>query len=393
MADQRRRILFYLPVITPWWFANIAVHLIRTIARTEEVHVLVPPLWCNTGLGEEQLDLIADLDHVRWYVLDGPDHPRLRTDASAEDDLLELVRDIDPDFVLCRSADIITPARFPGTIRYMMEGAAPPFQTGNNWITLAPSLFDHGLIPTLSPEDTAILDQLAGSLWAQMLSHTQLPSRNAFLAATNLPDDKTVIALPLEYEHEENFFGQHHRYDSNAAMIEALAAALNDDTILAVTNHPLNELYGDNRAVKAVISEQKDRVVMLKTTQETGPITLALSQYCDGMIVGNSKSWSACAAFGTPLLRLSDFASGTWLQAYDNLSEFLTDIAAGNCKLPDPVSVRRWFAFHLSNCVFDPADPALNADDIISRMTQPVDPERWHPAAARFRAQPLAHVA
>ena len=50
-----QRVLFYLPVVTPWWFDNIVVHLIRALGETTEVHVMVPRLWRNTGLGFEQL--------------------------------------------------------------------------------------------------------------------------------------------------------------------------------------------------------------------------------------------------------------------------------------------------------------------------------------------------
>ena len=77
-ANTSARIMFYLPVVTPWWFEYIVVHLIRVMARAHETHVLIPPLWHNTGLGEGQLHLIQDLDHVQWHLLDGPDHPLLR---------------------------------------------------------------------------------------------------------------------------------------------------------------------------------------------------------------------------------------------------------------------------------------------------------------------------
>ncbi|GAB5480265.1 MAG: hypothetical protein Pars92KO_00220 [Parasphingorhabdus sp.] len=393
VTQDRKVILFYLPVVTPWWFENIVVHLIRAIARDHEVHVLVSPLWQNTGIGEEQINLIGDLDHVRWYVLDGPDHPLLRTDASGEDDLFALVDGINPDLVLCRSADIATPKRFPGIVRYIMEGAAPPFRTGSNWISLSPSLFDHGLMPSFSSEQADELDRLAEPLWGQMLADMALSTRAEFLTKTGLPNDKIIIGLPLEYEHEENFFGQHHHYSNNAEMILELASALGDDAILAVTNHPLNELYGDNRAVDAAISARHGQVVMLGSNEEAGHTTLALSQYCDGMIVGNSKSWSACAALGTPILRLSDFATGDWLHAYRDLPTFLADIAGGTARRADPALARRWFAFHLANSVFDPTDPTLDADEIVSRMIQPVDPDRWSHAITRYLDQPLEKAA
>ncbi|MGB5725260.1 MAG: hypothetical protein WBM39_12690 [Parasphingorhabdus sp.] len=387
MAQQRKRIIFYLPVVTPWWFANIVVHLIRVLAREHEVHVLVPPLWNNTGMGEEQIDLVADLDHVIWYMLDGPDHPRLRVDASSEEDLIALVRDINPDFVLCRSADIVTPARFPGIVRYIMEGAAPPVRTGANWVTLSPSLFDHGLMPDLSLEQCAELDGLAAPIWEQMLQEPVLPDRAEFLTMTGLPEDKIIIGLPLEYEQAENFFGQHHRYASNAEMIAAIAPMLSDDMVLAVTNHPLNELYGDKKALEAALASLDGKAMLINGTKIAGQATLALTKQSDGMIVGNSKSWSACAAFATPMMRLSDFATGDWVQAYDQLPAFLAAIGDGSATSADTVVAQRWFAFHLANSIFDPGDPALTADDLVSRMIDPVQPERWEQAMARYQTQ------
>ncbi|SIO20175.1 hypothetical protein SAMN02745824_3329 [Parasphingorhabdus marina DSM 22363] len=393
MAQARMQVMFYLPVVTPWWFSNIIVHLIRVMARVHDVHVLIPPLWRNTGLGEDQLPLIANLTHVNWIILDGPDHPALRSDASGEEDLITLVEKLNPDLTLCRSADIATPGRFPGTVRYIMEGGAPPAQTGANWVTLSPGLFDHGLMPELSTEDSDRLDQLAGPIWAQMHQQTALPSREEFLALAGLPTDRIIIGLPLEYENEENFFGQHHRYPDNAAMIRALASGLRDNSILAVTNHPLNELYGDNRALEAAIAGNPDRVVMIDGTEIAGQATLALSWHSDGMVVGNSKSWSACAAFGTPVLRMSDFATGDWLQAYDVFRDFAADIDQSVARRADAVQARRWFTFHLANNVFDPSDPALEAGEIVSRMKRPVDPFRWDQGLARYLSQPSEKAA
>ncbi len=379
--------MFYLPVVTPWWFTNVVVHLIRTMARAHDVHVLIAPLWRSTGIGEEQVDLIADMGHVFWHLLDGPDHPVLRSDASDQDDLFDLVDAIDPQLVLCRSADIATPARFPGVVRYIMEGAAPPLRTAANWVYLAPTLFDYGVMPQLSEEQAAKLDELAAPLWAEMHAQIDWPSKENWLAQTGLRSDKCIIGLPLEYEHEENFFGQHHRYPNNAEMIAGIAAKLGNDHVLAVTNHPLNELYSDNRAVEQAIVASAGKAALLDSSEVPGDATLALSKHCDGMVVGNSKSWSACAALGTPIARLSDFATGTWVNAKNDVADLLTAVGQNAATPPDPAQGKRWFAFHLANNAFDPTDPALNADDLIARMSTPVDPVRWEPALSRYRAR------
>lgn len=386
------RVMFYLPVVTPWWFENIVVHLIRVMAREHEVHVLIPPLWRNTGIGEDQLPLINDLKHVFWHLLDGPDHPMLRHDASSETDLTEFVEAIAPDVVLCRSADIKTPARFPGIVRYIMEGAAPPFATAAQWVTLAETLFDYGAMPELSEDELKALQPIAQSL-APTLSATHTRSRADWFAMHDIAPETCIIGLPLEYEHEENFFGQHHPYPSNAAMIEALCSELPANAILAVTNHPLNDLYGDNRAVETAIGASDGQAILLKPTALAGQATLDLSQHCDGMIVGNSKSWAICAALGTPLLRLGGFATGLWANAYTSLELFLDDIARGNAKTCDPGDARFWFANHLANAVFDPADPALDAQDILDRMIRSNNPARWDAALSRIHAQNLGEAA
>ena len=146
-SGRALRTVFYLPVVTPWWFTHIVIRLIRVMARDHEVHVLVPPLWRNTGIGPEQIDLIAELPHVFWHVLDGPDHTNLRGDAAQPDDLFALIDHINPDVTLCRSADIVSPQRFPGTVRYIMEAAAPPFVTQSQCIWLAPTLQPVSFLP------------------------------------------------------------------------------------------------------------------------------------------------------------------------------------------------------------------------------------------------------
>lgn len=384
--------VFYLPVVTPWWFENIIVHLIRTIAREHEVHVLIPPLWRGTGLSEAQIPFIKDLDQVFWHVLDGPDHPKLRSDASGEDDLIAFVHSISPDFVLCRSADIKTPARFPGIVRYIMEGAAPPLAIPTHWVVLADTVFDYGVIPELSANERAMLRLVADKL-AGDLSAAKHGSRADWLNTQSISPKKRVIGLPLEYEHQENFFGQHHHYPNNAAMIEALCNGLPSEAVLAVTNHPLNDLYGDNRAIEKAISATGGKAIMLASGSSAGQATLELAQHCDGMIVGNSKSWALCAAFGAPLLRLSDFATGSWAHAYSSAEHFYEDIDRGTAKVPNMADAMLWFAFHLANEVFDPTDPSLSAHEILGRMSSAVDLNRLEAALNRDHALKLGQAA
>ena len=390
------RILFYLPVVTPWWFANIVTGVITALAREHKVHVMVPPLWCGTGIGEAEAVHIEALPHVHWHLLDGPDHPRLRSDASDEDDLIEFVEAIAPDITLCRSADVKTPARFPGAVRFLMEGGAPPFNLGVADLALKHELFDHGFIPELAPNVAHALDGIARELWNDMTAQLDLPTRANFLAQIRLSDSgldgRRLIGLPLEYEHPESFFGQHHAYDSNADMVRALAAQLGDAAVLVVTHHPLTERHGDTGPVNAAIIEIGGRVKLLSRGGDAGTgapdATLAMARHCDGMVVGNSKSWSICAALGTPMVRLSagqTARTAPWVNPYADVASLLRDLSAGEAKCADEALARRWFAHHILNAAFDPADPFLRAEDIIARVHNPADPDRWDHALARYR--------
>jgi hypothetical protein len=375
------RILFYLPVVTPWWFDEIVGPLIRAASRGAEVHVLVPPLWRNTGIEGAQLMACADLD-VTWHILDGDDHPQLRHSARDQEDLLELVRAIAPDLSLCRSADIETPAHFPGVVRYIMEGGAPPFRTDPHAVYLSHTLFDHGILPELRAAERTWLKQSLAPAWQRIRHASSGVSRDEFLRRAGIPAGRRLIGLPLEYEHEEIFFEQHNPYGNNVGLIETLAPGLDDDTILAVTNHPLNELHSDNGPLREAIARHAGKVRLLGQIGGPGEATMLLARHCDGMVVGNSKSFGNCAFFGTPMLRLSRFATGAWMHAYDTWEPFLAAVRKGRARGADEAPARRWFAFHLANNVFDPTDPELDAAALADRAINPVNTSRWEAALA-----------
>jgi hypothetical protein len=376
------RILFYLPVVTPWWFDSIVAPLIRAAARGGEVHVLVPPLWRNTGIGPEQYTACADLDGVTWHILHGEEHPQLRESARDLPELLDLVHAITPDLCLCRSADIETPAAFPGVVRYIMEGGTPPFSTDIRSVYLAHTLFDHGLLPPLPAQDREWLISALGPAWQAISERAAQTDRDAFLDAAGLPACKTLIGLPLEYEHEEIFFGQHSPYGDNIALIEKLAPALDDDTVLAVTNHPINELHGDPAPLHAAIARYNGKVRMVGQTGQAGEATMLLARHCNGMVVGNSKSFGHCAFFGTPMLRLSKFATGAWMHAQADWPAFLSGLKSGEARGPDAAEARCWFGFHLANNVFDSNAPWLDAAALADRATNPVNRDRWEAGLA-----------
>lgn len=381
--------MFYLPVVTPWWFTNIVFPLIKVMARDHEVHVLVPPLWRNTGIGPDQRGLIAQLPQVFWHLLDGPGHPNLRHDASEAEDLIEVINQINPHLTLCRSADIKTPQKFPGTVRYIMEAAAPPLSTAPECVWLAPTLFDHGMMPELSAQDAALLDQFAAPLWAALTRANAPTDREAFLKDHRLPSDKSIIGLPLEYEHEENFFNAHHHFASNAALVEHLLSKLREQHILAITHHPLTELYGDVSAIEKVVAQSGGKAILLPSSAKAGSATSQLAEHCDGMIVGNSKSWSVCTYWQKPILRLSGFATGRWVRAYSSVREFLADIKTGDARRPIAKDMERWLAYHLTNCLINPNNPSLTADDLIQSAIQTVPTHHWAGRVEHVMDHPL----
>jgi hypothetical protein len=173
------------------------------------------------------------------------------------------------------------------------------------------------------------------------------------------------------------FFGQHTVFESNVALVDHLAGQLDDDSVLAVTNHPLNELHCDNGALDAALAAHGGKVRLVRARGAPGDATMQLARHCDGMVVGNSKSFAGCAFFGTPMLRLSRFRTGGWMHAYDAFAGFAAALRAGTARGADPADALSWFALHLLDRAFDPADPGLDTAAIAGRITRPIDPARW----------------
>ena len=111
------QVLFYLPVVTPWWFERIVIPLMEKLTVDYEVHILAPIFWQGTGFGQDQYDLCEHLPHIKWHIVNDSDHRSMRTDAVQKEQIIEFVRALNPDFVLCRSADLEITKRFPGIVR------------------------------------------------------------------------------------------------------------------------------------------------------------------------------------------------------------------------------------------------------------------------------------
>lgn len=381
--EQRQRVLFYLPMVTNWWFVHIVEPLIRRLAEHHEVHVLAPAPWRGTGLGPEELARCTDLPEVRWYIMDGPDHPSTRTTPNDAAGLIGFVRDLAPDIVLCRTADHETVRHFPGIVRLLMEGRFEPFAPPPHWILLVDRPHDHGLMPPLFPPERDRLRGLIAPAWDRLRQRLAPPpgERGALFARLGIPLDRPVLLLPLECETEDNFLAMHRVGPKpNAALVAEIAGQLGDRFTLAVTNHPLNDMHLDAGPLLAVIGDC-DNAVLLPPAIGGLPATLALARHADGMLLGDSKTFALAAYFGVPMLRRSRFATGGWLNAHAELAPFLDEVAAGTARGPAAEDAQLWFAEYLFNDAFDPRDPQ---DDLLARLARPFDPDRWDWAMARL---------
>ncbi|MBO9574471.1 MAG: hypothetical protein J7494_01920 [Sphingobium sp.] len=383
------RVLFYLPGITDRHFGGVVLPLIRHMTTVAEVHVMGPPEWEKTGLTEKQLMHCVDMPGIQWHILDGEGHERLRTAPGDPDALVDYVRDIAPDYTFCRGADVATPSRFPGQTRFMMEPIIPPFrlkpEVHGGMILDGPGLYDQGFMPDLTEDQLARLDALSRPAWDGARARYAAPpgAREAYFGAAGLPLDRKVILLPLNAEASNNFFvHQHSLFPSNVRLVETLAEQLEDDVVLALTQHPLNlrgnpEVDLSVEPIEPVVARLGDRVRLVTAPGPAGNATATLMRHCDGAIICESKSFGFAAFFGTPVLRLSRFASAPWMHAYGDLAAFLADIRTGAARGADEAAARRFLAFHYANDVFASYDPALTPEEILARVDRPVDPERW----------------
>lgn len=388
------KILFYLPVVTPWWFDQVFEPLIRRVAAVADVHVLAPAPWQHTGIGADQLARCADLGGVQWSIVDDADHPSLRTVPADPEGLIAFVSALAPDLVFCRSADVDTPRRFPGVVRHIMEAVLTPFDLGDrpNTIYLPELPFANGVMPELAASEAARIDALITPFWEEMQARWRaaIPDRATVFAAFGLPLDRPAILLPLEYAHAENFYLQHRPggLDDEALVRQAAEAAAAAGMTLVVTDHPLNSLYVDRQPLY-------DAIHALGTPVLADPAALALSAttallaHVDGVLLGDSKTFATAAAFGTPMYRATRFESAPWLHMETDLSRFLAAVSANAAARPDPVLARRWFGYHYANEAFHPTDPALTGDMVIAHAMRPLDPARWE-AGLGLLARPAA---
>lgn len=375
------RVLFYLPGVTPWWFEHIIVPLLEKLVVDHEVHILAPVFWKGTGVGQSQYDLCQHMPQICWHVVTDQDHPSMRTKAKQADAIIDFVQSLNPDFVLCRSADFDTVRQFPGIVRHITEGGAEPLLLPVGAVHFAQEPFAHGLLPDLSDEHIAQLDALIEPYWQPLVDapYAKVAAQNSFREWAKLACDRPVLFVPLEYEHDENFYTIHRNGPvPNAHLVEELLERLDPRVFVALTNHPLNELYVDNSAVEILAATYPERLTLLPGEMPDGARTSpSLMRAADGVLLGDSKAFSLAAFSGTPILRQSRFATGGWLCASDNLDEFTDAMIKGSAQPPNLAKARTWFAYHAANNLVWPKDPCLSGNGILERLSNPFEPDRW----------------
>ena len=355
---------------------NVFEPMIAKLAPLAEVHVMLPAPWREKYRAVASAQATSWCHEVTWHPLDAVDGDLAALDLNGPTpEILEAADAIAPDHCLCRSANSSLPERLPGRVRYVMEAGAPPFRLPSHWVSLQPQIFDHGLMPDLPPEQRAALIALIAHAWEEIeRARRRDPT---WRSRHGLPDRRTIIALPLDYEHADNLFGIHRSIRPNAALAAHLADRMRAPLFLAVTDHPLNVRFVDQRNLIETIDARSGVAQLLHRNPTAGDITSALTQHADGMIVGDSKSFSAAAFYGTPLLRMSRFASAPWLCAYEDPDSFVADLAAENAVAARREDAMLWFAHYLAAQAFAPRDADVTGAEILGRIAGDVGPKRW----------------
>ncbi len=379
------RILFYLPNVTTWWFDNIVARLIRLLATEHEIHVMVPPFWQGTGLLPEQIEPFAEGPAIAWHILDGDNNRALRNHGTDHADVRELAAAIDPDYVLCRCADPEAVHAFPGTVRFIMEGAAAPFLNGGNPVIFTTRVFEFGNLPPLTDEQAAGLERAFADIWADYQEELLAPAP-PWRPLAGVDPGRAVVAVPLEYELAESFTVPHRLFVDNRTLVERVDAAFGADVFLAFTNHPVNERHADNSRIEAQIAALgPDRAALVRSPYPEVTATDLIACDCDGAVLDLSKSHLVFGYYGVPMIRPAGHATAPWLNMETDLDAFAAAVREGRATPPCPDMLKRCFAFHIANSALDLANRRLTAAEAFDFIRRPLNPARWEANLDVFR--------
>lgn len=379
------RILFYLPNVTTWWFDNIVARLMRLLATEHEIHVMVPPYWQGTGLLPEQLEPFAEGPEITWHILDADNNRALRNHGTDHAEVRELAAAIDPDYVLCRCADPEAIHAFPGTVRFITEGAAAPFLNTGNPVIFTTRVFEFGNLPPLTDDLAGRLESLFADIWADYEEELRAPAP-PWRPLAGVDPDRTVVCVPLEYELAESFTVPHRLFEDNRTLVDRVDAAFDKDIFLAFTNHPVNERHADNSAIEARIAALgPERAALVRSPFPEVNATDLIACDCDGAVLDLSKSHLVFGYYGVPMVRPPGHATAPWLNMETDLDAFAAAVREGRAKPPCPDMLKRWFAFHIANSALDLTNPRLTAAEAFDFIRRPLNPDRWEANLDMFR--------
>ncbi|MEZ5737630.1 MAG: hypothetical protein R3E09_17835 [Novosphingobium sp.] len=361
------RILFYLPVVTPWWFDHMIAPMLRALHDDAELHVMVAPLWRNTGIEGHQLAPLADLGRIFWHVIDEGEPDQFRCNGSSVPGLVELVNQIDPELTLARSADFATAKQFPGTVRYIMEGAPPPFEILPMRILVEEVPFSLGVMPEDATETIDRCVTAFADIWEESDRFRHPSVGPDWRGALGLPPERPVLAVPLHYEHRENFFLMHSGFPCAVDLLRHLLETVDQDVFLALSDHPLNKLYVNRAEIHQLVHCNHDRVALCEVEDVPGGATAALAVHADAMLIDQSKSWSLAAHAATPMVRVGNSHLAGWLNAAELDDPAIRNWNGNGLAAPDPVAAHRYFCWHLGTRVFNPNK--LNLERLLAHVS------------------------
>ncbi|MBO9576490.1 MAG: hypothetical protein J7494_12180 [Sphingobium sp.] len=340
------KILFYLPAVTPWWFETIITPMLRALHAEAELHVIVAPLWMNTGLEMRHVEPLADLPAINWHIVQADDPAQFRLDGVAVEGLLDLVCAINPDITIARSADRKTPALFPGTVRHIMEPGADPFRVPHRWFVLDESPFHHGFMP----EGTEALADHAATLiapfWQAMTAKYAEPDAKSLRARLGLPKDRPVLAVPLQYEHEENLYGVGSPLQRGPAFIRELLDRLDAEIVLAISDHPLNAQFLQRGELDLIARDFPDRICLYSAGDDRRSPTSLLIRASDAVLIDRSKCVTQATFLGAPIVHVGDSVMADWMNATPLAALTANALARRGLPAPDAAMTRRWFGWH-----------------------------------------------
>jgi hypothetical protein len=354
------KILFYLPIVTPWWFETLISPMLRALHGHAELHVMAAPMWNNTGIQQEHAEALGDLPGLHWHIVQPDDPAQFRRHGAALPGLLDAIEAIAPDLTLARAADPETCDLFPGTVRYLMEATAPPFATPVGWLILEDRPFSHGFVPEAA---FARADRCAGALaesWEALEDKLGATLRGDWRGKLGLPPGRPILALPLQYEHPENLFNERSPFANGAVLVETLLDHLDPEIVLAVTDHPLNQRYLMRGALHAVIEAHRDRAALCAAEDEPRGATGLLAAGADAMLIDQSKSIALAKYFGCPIVQVGESRMADWINPAGFADLVPERLARRGLPGPGRNDARRWFGWHFGMRIFNPATITLD---------------------------------